>query len=93
MLTAKEARELSGKTVEEKVESLLESIREKAKTGARKIATGYSHKEDADLWISGGYSKTDDWKRAKGILEGLGYKVTFFYEERQFVDMYTLVEW
>ena len=32
MLTAKEARELSGKTVEEKVESLLESIREKAKT-------------------------------------------------------------
>lgn len=93
MLTAQEARKLAGPTLDEKVESLLKSVEEKAKEGQRKLATGYSHKEDNDLWINGGYSRTDEWVKAKTMLENLGYKVSFFYEEHQLVDMYTLVEW
>lgn len=93
MITAEEARQLAGKTVEEKVESLCATIRELASEHKRVCRCGYDHAEDADLWIHGGYSGTKDWMEAKKILEGAGFEVSFFYEERQFVDMYTLVKW
>jgi hypothetical protein len=37
--------------------------------------------------------KRQEYKQACQILEGDGYTVKFFYEERQFVAMYTTVEW
>lgn len=91
--TAAQARHLAGPTLEEKIAILLESIKSQAANKHRSIRTGYEHAEDRDLWIDGGYRGTADWKEAKKILEKLGYKVSFFYEERQFVDMYTLIEW
>lgn len=94
MLTAADARKLAGPTVQEKVESLLESVKAQAEKGHRLLKTGWTHKEDEDLWVHGGYSPTEEWKKAKAILEDLGYKVTFYYDEGgQFVDMYTLIEW
>lgn len=100
LFSAKQARELAGPTVagptvEEKVLAKVESILVSVKANAskRRLRAGYDHNADADLWINGGYSGTDEWKMAKSILEKLGYKVTFFYEERQFVDMYTVIEW
>lgn len=93
MFTAKEARQLSGKSVEEKVESLLEAVRIAANNKQRELRCGWSYKEDKDLWINGGYSKTTEWKQAKDILESLGFTVEFFYEDKQFVNMYTIIKW
>tara|TARA_R110000803_G_scaffold98985_1_gene167051 strand:+ start:988 stop:1281 length:294 start_codon:yes stop_codon:yes gene_type:complete len=92
-LTADKARELAGRTVEEAVDSILVSIEAKAKKKSRELKTGWEHKEDNELWERGGYATSEDWKEAKATLEGLGYTVTFFYEERQFVNMYTLITW
>jgi len=92
-LTAAEARKLAGPTLEEKVEALLHSIENAAKKHLRLLKTGYMHAEDGDLWQQGGYSQTADWLKAQKMLTDLGYKVTFFYEEIQLVEMYTLIEW
>ena len=85
-ITAQEARELAGPTVEERVAAVYPLIREAAENGQRSIALH-------DWWAHEGYSRTVEYKLACEILEGDGYKVSFFYEERQFVNMYTLVEW
>lgn len=86
-LTAAEARKLAGPTVTERVDEVLELVR---KTAGAKGRTLSLHD---DFWVHEGYSQSDKWKEAVKQLEDLGYKVTFFYEERQFVDMYTIVEW
>lgn len=85
-ITAQEARKLAGPTVQERVDDVYPLIREAAEKGQRHIALH-------DWWASEGYSRTNDWKQACMILEGDGFKVEFFYEERQFVDMYTVVKW
>ena len=86
-ITAEEARKLAGPTVQERVDEVYPLIREAAEKGGRRI---HLH---GQFWASEGYSGTNEYKQAKMILEGDGYKVKFFYEERQFVDMYTIVEW
>lgn len=86
-ITAAEARKLAGPTVQEHVDLVYPKIREAAKKGQRSLALHDS------FWVHDGYSKTDAYNQAVMILEGDGYKVKFFYEERQFVDMYTIVEW
>jgi len=92
--TAKEAKALAGPTLQEKVDSVLESIKVAAGKKKRQLRTGWEHDEDDELWISGGYSKTEDWKNAKKMLEDLGYTVEFYYQEHSIaVDMYTLIKW
>lgn len=94
IITAEEARIIAGPSMEDKAESLGKTIIELAKKGHRRCRTGYDHPQDDDLWAYGGYNKSSDWKRAKEILEHYGYKVTFYYDDsKQFVDMYTLIEW
>lgn len=97
-MKAREARNLSDRNNPEKrmdavISSLLESIKKVAEDGKYRLATGYQHKPDHDIWVNGGYIKSPEWKEAKKRLEDLGYTVSFFYEERQFVDMYTLITW
>jgi hypothetical protein len=85
-ITAAEARKLAGPTVQERVDEVYPKIREAAEKGKRSIALH-------EWWAHEGYSRTDEYKQACMILEGDGFKVDFFYEERQFVNMYTTVEW
>lgn len=87
LLTATEARQLSGRTAQEQVEAIMPKIEEAAKEGKRRIIS-YD-----GFWANEGYSKTTNYQEAVSILQGLGYKVEFFYEERQFVNMYTIIEW
>jgi hypothetical protein len=87
LLTAAEARKLSGLTPREHVELVLKNVEQLAKDGKR------IYRVHDDFWVNGGYSKTTDYQEAVAILEELGYKVSFFYEERQFVNMYTVIEW
>lgn len=86
-ITAKEARELAGLTVEEQVADVFAEIREAATKGKRKLSL------HGQFWAYGGYNKTPEWLAAKKLLEDQGFVVSFYYNESQFVDMYTVVEW
>jgi len=92
-LTAKEARELAGPTLDEKIDSLLAAIGTAAANEKRQLRTGWEYKEHPELWINGGYSRTSEYRRAEEILKKLGYDVSFYYNEGQFVDMYTIIKW
>jgi hypothetical protein len=85
-ITAAEARKLAGPTVQERVDEVYVKIREAATEGKRWINLH-------DWWADEGFRGSVEYKQACKILEGDGFKVDFFYEERQFVAMYTTVEW
>lgn len=68
MLTAAEARKLAGPTLQEKIDSLLESVRAAAQKGNRCLKTGWEHQQDKDLWCNGGENNTKEWREAKAIL-------------------------
>lgn len=87
MITANEARGLAGPTPQERVEMLDDIIRKAAANRERSVAL------HDPFWVHEGYSRTKDYIEACEVLEKKGFKVRFFYEERQFVDMYTIVEW
>lgn len=93
MITAQTARQLAGPTVEEKVEALGRRIHELAKEGRRQLRCGYDYDQDQELWINGGYTKTEQWLSAVNILKNHGFEVEFYYNEGQFVDMYTRITW
>ncbi len=46
-----------------------------------------------DFWANEGYSDTKNYRQAIGLLKDAGFQAEFFYEERQFVDMYTIIKW
>lgn len=87
LITAAEANDLIQPTLEERLAPLDDLIRTAVAKRERKI-----HLHDK-FWTYGGYGQEPQWKEAKAYLEKLGYRVTFYYNEGQFVDMYTIVEW
>lgn len=87
-MTAKEARTLAGvDDIQEEVEKVIVMITDAATKKEREIRLHES------FWTNGGYSRTPEWTEACARLLTLGYDVKFFYEERQFVNMYTVVKW
>ncbi len=86
-ITAEQARELAGPTVQERVEALYPLIEEAARNKKRSIYL------TAEFWARDGYKQTHRWKEAATLLNKDGYKVHFFYEEKTFVNMGTIVEW
>lgn len=87
LITAEQARKLAGPTVEEHVQSACEIIKLAAEKKKRKTILS------EDLWVRGAYDNTPDYQHAKAMLENLGFVVKFHYDERQFLEMYTVVEW
>lgn len=85
--TAAMARQLAGPSVDDHVNEALELIKKAAEKKQR------STDLVSDFWVNEGYKPTQRYKEACKQLEALGYKVKFFYEELQFVNMYTVVEW
>jgi hypothetical protein len=79
-ITAQEARELAGLTVQEQVDAVYPLIRQAAENKRRFV---FLHG-----WWSEGYSQSAEYRQACSILEGDGYKVLFCYEQ-----MFTRVEW
>lgn len=77
------------KTVEQKVSELVEALDKMGPEGSVKV------REEFDkIWTWGAYDQTKEWKQAKGMLEQLGFKVTWgcYYGSAAY-DLYTLVEW
>lgn len=88
MITAFEARALAGPTPQERVDMLEVEIKQAALERKRSINL---HDE---FWTREAYSGSTEYKQAKMILEGLGYKVDFYYMEHSIaVDYYTIVSW
>ena len=85
-ITAEEARKLVGPSVQDHVDAVYLLIRKAAAEKRRSV-----HLSGEDIWTRGGYSTTPEWEEACAILRADGYTVTFFCEERQFVDMYKVV--
>lgn len=88
MITAQEARTIAGPTAQERVDALEADIKKAALEKKRSINL-YD-----PFWVHEAYSGSAEFKQAKMILEGLGYKVDFYYKEHSIaVDMYTIVSW
>jgi hypothetical protein len=86
-ITAEEARKLAGPSIDSLLEEAYELIRDAASRGKSIV------KLTTPDWSRGGYNTSPEWKAAKTALEADGFTVTFYYEERQFVNMYTEVRW
>jgi hypothetical protein len=91
MITAKEARELAGPTKEELIDEELALVYQKIEEAAK--AKKRSIQLTSSFWTYGGYSGSESYYEAVRQLEDLGYSVKFHYEELQFVNIYTSVEW
>jgi hypothetical protein len=87
MITAEEARKLSGKTSAEYALDFNDAIRDAAKTGARTVLKYHGELENE------AYHTTVRWKAFVEYMRGLGYSVELHYEERQFVDMRVKISW
>lgn len=85
--TAADARVLAGPSVEDHVDDALVLIKSAAEKKQRTTSLTSS------FWVNDGYGRTEKYKKACKQLEELGFKVDFFYQENQFVTMYTVVEW
>ena len=86
-ITAKEARALAGPSVQDHVDAVYPKIRAAAEKKKRSVSL-HDH-----FWVHEGYSRTENYKEAVALLENDGFNVAFFCEERQCVDMYTVVRW
>lgn len=85
--TAADARVLAGPSVEDHVDDALILIKSAAEKKQHTTSLTSS------FWVTDGYGRTEKYKKACKQLEELGFKVDFFYQENQFVTMYTVVEW
>jgi hypothetical protein len=87
-ITAEQARELAGPTIEERVEAVYPLIRAAAEKRLRSITLN-----SGGFWCDEGYDQTAAYKQACDLLRKDGFNVEFFYQELQFVDMGTKISW
>ena len=90
MITAEQARLLSGPSTEEHLEVISRRIEEAAKSGKREVIlreVEYAH------WL---YNEKDMSDVTKQVIEKLrknGFEVKLYYNELQFVDMGLWIKW
>lgn len=87
MITAKEARELSGPTIEEIAEFFDRPIREAASKKERKITIYHGQLENE------AYGRTKRWAEFVEYMHNLGFKAELYYYEGQFVHMRITISW
>lgn len=88
MITAQEAREISGPSIEELCEFFEPAIRSAADSGERKVFVYHGTLEND------AYSCTKRWQDFVAMMrDQYGYTVSLHYEVRQFVDMRIKIEW
>jgi hypothetical protein len=87
MITAQEARELSGPSIEEMAEFFDEFIRQAAKAKERTVTVYHGILENE------AYGQTKRWKEFVAYMANLGFVAEFYYYEGQFVDMRITIKW
>lgn len=76
--TADQARKLCGaRTLEQKIDEILDAIKNRASQGFSSIQTGnrFEYDKDPDLWNSG--YESPDWVRATEKLKELGFNIDY----------------
>jgi hypothetical protein len=88
MITAKEAAQIAGPTIEELCEFFDPFIRGAAKKGNRTVAVFHGKLENE------AYKNTDRWKSFVDQMKKYGYSVQLYYQECSIaVDMRILISW
>lgn len=91
LITAKEAKELSGPSIEEHIERLSNWIRDAALKKQQSIIV---RAQPYERWLYSGWPKSDTVEgRVLLQLKNAGYTVEFHYKEMQFVDMGLKISW
>ena len=87
MITAKEARQLAGPTIEEMCEFFDPHIRAAAKKKERTVTVYHGQLEYE------AYGQTAVWKKFVEEMNKLGFIAKLYYYEGQFVDMRITINW
>ena len=87
MITAKEAIEISGPTIEEMAEFFDKPIREAAAKKERSVTVYHGVLENE------AYGRTKRWQEFVTYMNKLGFVAELYYHEGQFVDMRITIKW
>jgi len=87
MITAKEAKELSGPSIEEMAEFFDKFIRQAAEAKERRVTVYHGILENE------AYGQTKRWKEFVAYMAKLGFVAELYYDEGQFVDMRITIKW
>ncbi|HBO3056169.1 TPA: hypothetical protein L4R55_002556 [Pseudomonas aeruginosa] len=90
-LTAAQAREISGPTQEEVIESLIDEALAEVRKAAEQKRREVTLRSGA--WADEAYRRTPLWLDLAKRLQKLGYAVDVYYVESQFVDVGTTIKW
>jgi hypothetical protein len=91
MITAQQARELAGPSVDEYLEHISSLIEKEAKEKRHELII---RSEPYGSWLYPSYEKAP--KVAKDVINKLnsnGFQVSLYYQELQFVDMGLWIKW
>lgn len=87
MISATEARQISGPTPEEHCQFFDEHIRKAAAEKKREVTVYHGQLENE------AYGHTDVWKLFVEAMRKHGFEASLYYYEGQFVDMRITIKW
>lgn len=90
MITAEEARNLSGPSAEDYLAEIDPFIRKAASEKQRSVII---RKKPYAGWLYDEKDMAPEARRALGLLRAAGYTVSLYYAELQLVDMGLEIEW
>jgi len=90
MITAKEARDLAGPTWQEYLQFIEARIKEAAKNKKREVLI---RENPYASWLYKESDLSDEPKKAVKELRALGFEVSLYYQENQFVDIALWIKW
>lgn len=94
MITAKEAREITGPSVDEQVKKALEDLSSMIRTSAKKKQSSITiRKEPYATWAYNKSNPGEVGERVFDELKGAGFEVDTFYRELQFADYGLIIKW
>lgn len=93
MITAEEAKVLSGSTAEELLKPVEDAIREQAQKGRRELSLRMKPYADWAYSLNDEKALLPEEREALNILRENGFSVTMCYNEGQFVDIALIISW
>ena len=93
MITADEAKSLSGKTADEFLKDLEEAIRIAAEKGSRELSLRMKPYADWAYSLNDEKVLKPEERKVLKVLRDNGFSVTRYYNEGQFVDIALIISW
>ncbi len=94
MITAKEAREISGPSIDEQVKNALNDLSSMIRTSAEKKQSSITiRKEPYANWAYNRSNPGEVGEKVFDELKSAGFKIDTFYRELQFADYGLVISW